>query len=40
MRAEIKALPGKAENYTEVFPIRNHFKEAFFEEKFVVYVQG
>ena len=40
IRAEIKALPGKAENYTEVFPVRNHFKEQFFEEKFVVYVQG
>jgi 16S rRNA (guanine527-N7)-methyltransferase len=40
IRAEIKTLPGKAENYTEVFSIRDHFKEPFFEEKFVVYVQG
>lgn len=40
IRAEIKALPGKAENYTEVFQIRQHFKEQFFEEKFVVYMQG
>jgi 16S rRNA (guanine527-N7)-methyltransferase len=40
LRTEIKALPGKAENYTEVFPIREHFKEPFFDEKFVVYVQG
>jgi 16S rRNA (guanine527-N7)-methyltransferase len=40
IRAEIKALPGKSENYTEVFPIRTIFKESFFEEKFVVYVQG
>ncbi|HOY05986.1 MAG TPA: 16S rRNA (guanine(527)-N(7))-methyltransferase RsmG [Saprospiraceae bacterium] len=40
IRAEIKALPGKADNYTEVFPIRTQFREPFFEEKFVVYVQG
>ena len=40
MRAEIKLLPGKAENYSEVFPIREYFKEPFFDEKFVVYVQG
>lgn len=40
IRAEIKALPGKADNYTEVFQIRTMFKEPFFEEKFVVYVQG
>ena len=40
IRAEIKALPGKAENYTEVFSIREHLREPFFEEKFVVYVQG
>lgn len=40
IRAEIKALPGKAENYTEVFAIRDQFKEPFFDEKFVVYVQG
>jgi 16S rRNA (guanine527-N7)-methyltransferase len=40
LRPEIKALPGKGESYTEVFPIRNFFKEDFFDEKFVVYVQG
>lgn len=40
IRAEIKLLPGKAENYSEVFPIREYFKEPFFDEKFVVYVQG
>lgn len=40
IRSEIKALPGKADNYTEVFQIRTMFKEPFFEEKFVVYVQG
>lgn len=38
--AELKALPGKASNYTELFPIRKIFKEEFFEEKVVVYVQG
>lgn len=40
LRAEIKALPGKADNYTEVFAIRERFKEPFFDEKFLVYVQG
>lgn len=38
--AEIKALPGNGFNYTELFPIRKMFKEPFFEEKSVVYVQG
>lgn len=37
---EIRNLPGKGREYTEVFPIRNYFREAFFEEKSVVYVQG
>jgi 16S rRNA (guanine527-N7)-methyltransferase len=40
LRAEINALPGKAENYTEVFPIGQFFNEAFFDQKYVVYVQG
>ncbi len=40
LRAEIKALPGKGESYSEVFPIQNFFKEEFFKEKYVVYVQG
>lgn len=40
LRAEIKALPGKGETYSDVFPIREFFKEPFFDEKFVVYVQG
>lgn len=40
IRSEIKALPGKADNYTEIFPIREFYKEPFFDEKFVVYVQG
>ncbi|HLP93521.1 MAG TPA: 16S rRNA (guanine(527)-N(7))-methyltransferase RsmG [Saprospiraceae bacterium] len=37
---EILELPGKGKEYTEVFPIRNYFREAFFDEKAVVYVQG
>ncbi len=37
---EIRELPGKGKEYTEVFPIRNMFREAFFDEKSVVYVQG
>jgi 16S rRNA (guanine527-N7)-methyltransferase len=40
LRAEILALPGNGKEYTEVFPIREFFKEPFFDEKFVVYVQG
>lgn len=40
LRAEIGALPGKGRSYTEVFPISDFFKEPFFEEKYVVYVQG
>ncbi len=38
--AEIRELPGRGKEYTEVFPIRNYFREAFFDEKWVVYVQG
>lgn len=40
LRPEINALPGKGSNYTDVYPIREFFSEPFFEEKFVVYVQG
>lgn len=40
LRAEIRALPGKSESYTELFNIHNAFKLPFFEEKYVVYVQG
>ncbi|MCB0705021.1 MAG: 16S rRNA (guanine(527)-N(7))-methyltransferase RsmG [Saprospiraceae bacterium] len=36
--SEIKALPKG--NYTEVFPISEFFKEAFFEGKSVVYLQA
>lgn len=37
---EIKALPGKGSSYTELIKISGYFKEPFFEEKYVVYVQG
>jgi len=40
MDEEIKALPGKGASYTELFAISKHFTEAFFQEKWVVYVQG
>lgn len=41
LREEIKLLPGKGKNYTEIFPIRDFFREQpFFEEKYVVYLQG
>jgi len=40
LTAEIRDLPGKGKEYTEVFPIRNFFREGFFDEKWVVYVQG
>lgn len=40
LRPEIGALPGKGRSYTEIFPISDFFKEPFFEEKYVVYVQG
>lgn len=36
---EIQALPGKGRNYTELIPIAKFFKEPYFEEKWVVYVQ-
>jgi 16S rRNA (guanine527-N7)-methyltransferase len=38
IQPEIKSL-GKGE-YVEVFPIGEFFSEAYFEEKYVVYVQG
>jgi 16S rRNA (guanine527-N7)-methyltransferase len=38
VKAEIKELP-KGE-YTEVYPLPKLFKEAFFEDKFIVYLQG
>jgi 16S rRNA (guanine527-N7)-methyltransferase len=40
LRAELKLLPGKARDYTEEVPISTYFKEPYFEEKCVLYVQG
>lgn len=40
LSAEIRELPGKGQEYTEIYPIRNFFREAFFDEKSVVYAQG
>lgn len=40
LRAEIAALPGDGFSYTEMFPIQSFFPEPWFEEKWVVYVQG
>jgi 16S rRNA (guanine527-N7)-methyltransferase len=40
LQPEIAALPGNGSAYTEVFPISEWFSEPFFEEKYVVYVQG
>ncbi len=40
LSSEIRELPGKGKEYSEVFPIRNFFREGYFEEKSVVYVQG
>ncbi len=40
LSAEIAGLPGDGAAYTEVFPISTFFTDPWFEEKFVVYVQG
>lgn len=40
LSVEIRELPGKGQEYTEIYPIRNFFREAFFDEKSVVYAQG
>lgn len=38
---EIAGLPGRGRDYTEVFPIRTFLPQfPFFDEKYVVYVQG
>ncbi|MEO6759620.1 MAG: 16S rRNA (guanine(527)-N(7))-methyltransferase RsmG [Saprospiraceae bacterium] len=37
---EIADLPGRGKEYSEVFPLRDVFQEPFFDEKFIVYVQG
>lgn len=38
VKKEVKSLP-KGE-FTEIYPIRNFFKEEFFEEKYMVYMQA
>ena len=40
MKAEIKLLPGKAKEYTEIIDISDYFSAPFFEEKCILYVQG
>ncbi|MCC7246781.1 MAG: 16S rRNA (guanine(527)-N(7))-methyltransferase RsmG [Saprospiraceae bacterium] len=40
LRAEIKTLGSKASSFTEVFSIEDAYKRPFFNEKYVVYVQG
>lgn len=40
LNAEIAAMPGNGRSYTEIFPIQNYFPIDYFEEKWVVYVQG
>ncbi|CAG0885539.1 unnamed protein product [Darwinula stevensoni] len=40
LKGEIAQLPGKGKSYTDVFPITPMFKHHWFEEKFVVWVQG
>jgi len=38
VNSEIASMPGN--NYVEVYVISDYFEEEYFEEKFVVYVQG
>lgn len=40
LRAEAAALPGRIKDYVEVFPVQDYFQEPWFEEKWVVYMQG
>lgn len=40
LRAESAALPGRVRDYVEVFPVQDYFQEPWFEEKWVVYMQG
>jgi 16S rRNA (guanine527-N7)-methyltransferase len=40
LQPEIAALPGNANNYVEVMPIKDKFNLPFFDEKWVVYTQG
>ena len=38
LKEEISTLPGKGNEYVDVYPIRKIFQEEFFEEKSVVYL--
>ncbi|MBK8922040.1 MAG: 16S rRNA (guanine(527)-N(7))-methyltransferase RsmG [Saprospirales bacterium] len=40
INAELAALPGDGRSYTDIFPIQNYIPEPWFEDKWVVYVQG
>ncbi len=40
IQPEIAALPGDGSSYTELFPISAFYDDPWFEEKWVVYVQG
>jgi 16S rRNA (guanine527-N7)-methyltransferase len=40
IKAEIKLLPGKAKEYTEIELVSDYFKGEFFEEKCLLYIQG
>ncbi|MEZ4943376.1 MAG: 16S rRNA (guanine(527)-N(7))-methyltransferase RsmG [Saprospiraceae bacterium] len=40
IQPEIAALPGDGSSYTELFPISSFYDDPWFEEKWVVYVQG
>lgn len=40
LKEEIKEMPGKGKEYTDIYPVQDYFRLPFFEEKFVVYVQG
>lgn len=40
LRAESATLPGRVRDYVEIFPVQDYFQEPWFEEKWVVYMQG
>jgi 16S rRNA (guanine527-N7)-methyltransferase len=40
LRSELRALPGKVSSYAETFSVHKAFPLPYFEEKWVVYVQG
>ncbi len=40
LNSELKLLPGKAKEYTEVVPLADYFREEFFQEKCLLYIQS